>query len=814
MHTLKTAGWTLLISLLCATGAPRAFADTAPRPDRMAVVGSTVQLGDGVDPVPGQGYQWTQTAGPSVPIQGGSTLQASFPMGPCSRYAFRLASTGPAGSFAWDVAVRPYLSGGMRLETDVGSGICKYWAPGDFPIHYRINLAGLANSPTAAQMIASIQAGLQIWEDLPDSYVRFIYDGTSTALPGNTDGINLVYADVNRTYVQGGAVTGVRSDADGRIRGGNIMFYAGPYSSYVGSPDDMKAMILHESAHLLGFDHSVSGPDSAVYDSSLQRIPAPHDKAMVSALYPDAGFFAATGSVSGKVLLPSGAPAAVAVVLVDPSRAQPRVYGGHSDPGDGSFVVNGIQPGQYLVVLEKEKRGGSQDFLSAAALSGAPVSVSAGADSAVGMVTLQGTPYPRIPIQPTGEQIAYAGTCPLPGGGVTFVHTQRYLHFYRGDTDTSGWSIPDSGNADFISPYLRGSDYSPPTKRLYVVDHRQKCLFAFDADPQSPSFGKVAATIRRLPGQPIEAVYDEAHRKVLVACFGDRRGAVVDELLGKGKKKIKVKGYTQDIALSPDRRFAYAGTYGEVGLLDGITSHIAEIGMDPLNRKTYMKVIRFLPVGNNGAYYQASDGRRVFSASKTTLDAVDLATGAVSVLDTTDTSAELAISPDARFLYYMAYDDPSLRNSQLRVYDLAAGTVVQRITLSSERHESLQLSSDGSRLSTASVGGAWLTFSVHPADGTLAWIPVPNQPPRVFAGININLPANGTHLHGAVVDDGRPGPLSISWSKVSGPGEVGFSNPADPQTPVSFSVPGSYRLRLTASDGERTGSSEVWITAN
>jgi hypothetical protein len=105
---------------------------------------------------------------------------------------------------------------------------------------------------------------------------------------------------------------------------------------------------------------------------------------------------------------------------------------------------------------------------------------------------------------------------------------------------------------------------------------------------------------------------------------------------------------------------------------------------------------------------------------------------------------------------------------------------------------------------------ATVVRTVTRSDGT-------NQAPVVDAGNNqtITLP-NSASLNGNVTDDGFPQPanLSISWSKVSGDGNVTFSSPTSAQTTVTFSSAGTYVLKLTASDGELTGEDTVTITVN
>jgi hypothetical protein len=72
------------------------------------------------------------------------------------------------------------------------------------------------------------------------------------------------------------------------------------------------------------------------------------------------------------------------------------------------------------------------------------------------------------------------------------------------------------------------------------------------------------------------------------------------------------------------------------------------------------------------------------------------------------------------------------------------------------------------------------------------------------------------NLNGAANDDGLPippGVLTITWSKVSGPGLVAFTNPAVAVTTVTVSSSGIYTLRLTAYDGEKTVTDDMTLTA-
>jgi sugar lactone lactonase YvrE len=95
--------------------------------------------------------------------------------------------------------------------------------------------------------------------------------------------------------------------------------------------------------------------------------------------------------------------------------------------------------------------------------------------------------------------------------------------------------------------------------------------------------------------------------------------------------------------------------------------------------------------------------------------------------------------------------------------------------------------------------------------------PPPNQPPSVNAGPDqtVILPGAAS-LRGSASDDGLPDPpgaLTTTWSKVSGPGTVSFTNANAVDTTATFSATGSYVVRLTADDGELSASDDVAITA-
>lgn len=90
-----------------------------------------------------------------------------------------------------------------------------------------------------------------------------------------------------------------------------------------------------------------------------------------------------------------------------------------------------------------------------------------------------------------------------------------------------------------------------------------------------------------------------------------------------------------------------------------------------------------------------------------------------------------------------------------------------------------------------------------------------NKAPIVNAGnfgSSVVMPVN---LTGSVTDDSFPTPPSLTtqWSAIAGPGTANFGNTAATSTSVTFSVEGTYTLRLRASDGSAETFNDVTLTA-
>ena len=104
---------------------------------------------------------------------------------------------------------------------------------------------------------------------------------------------------------------------------------------------------------------------------------------------------------------------------------------------------------------------------------------------------------------------------------------------------------------------------------------------------------------------------------------------------------------------------------------------------------------------------------------------------------------------------------------------------------------------------------------------TVAEAPPANAAPQVDAGADqsITLPINSVALNGTVTDDGLPddpppAAVTVTWTQDSGPGTATFSDANAEDPTATFSAAGTYVLRLTADDGDRSAFDAVTITVN
>jgi hypothetical protein len=169
----------------------------------------------------------------------------------------------------------------------------------------------------------------------------------------------------------------------------------------------------------------------------------------------------------------------------------------------------------------------------------------------------------------------------------------------------------------------------------------------------------------------------------------------------------------------------------------------------------------------------------------------------------------------------------SSRGAKFILETTTTGTVIRKIDTSSVPSSRPSGIAYAPSSTNASVNHLYLSdrgadndSDSHENDGRVFELTLPststtNQAPSVDAGLNltVTLPAPAS-LNGAASDDGLPAPaaLTLTWSKVSGPGSVSFANSHAAVTTATFTAAGTYVLRLTADDGALTGTDDLNVT--
>ncbi len=121
------------------------------------------------------------------------------------------------------------------------------------------------------------------------------------------------------------------------------------------------------------------------------------------------------------------------------------------------------------------------------------------------------------------------------------------------------------------------------------------------------------------------------------------------------------------------------------------------------------------------------------------------------------------------------------------------------------------LSTDRLRLEVEPVAGKSV--------GVLRWRvlsagALPALAPAIAAGVDRSVIVGGrTYLAADARWVRRGSGDALRWSKVSGPGEVSFANPAAAQTAARFSQAGDYVLKLAGNAGDLTSASTVHVRA-
>ena len=355
---------------------------------------------------------------------------------------------------------------------------------------------------------------------------------------------------------------------------------------------------------------------------------------------------------------------------------------------------------------------------------------------------------------------------------------------------TSSYSPP--------SPDPSGVAYLPGADRLMIVDGEVDEMAIFDGANMfaTTKAGSLSTTGLSRPwsNEPVGAGYNPGNDHLFVSDDDQKEVFEVvagsDDRFGTGDDTV-THFDTLGFGNSDPEGLDYDGGTDSLWLVDGINAEVFRVRA-------------------------AADGR--FGTGDDTVTHFD-----VGIYGARDPEG---LAFDAVRKTVVVVDDSSDRIYELdRSGDLLHTINVASANMTAASGLAIAPSSGGSGGRAYYVAARGLDNNSHPGenDGRLYEIratlpPIPEDPPPNTAPVvdagpdrSVTLP-QAAALDGSVSDDGRPDPVTSTWSQVSGPGTVTFDDAAAEDAVATFSAAGSFTLQLSASDGVLSASDTMTVT--
>lgn len=260
----------------------------------------------------------------------------------------------------------------LKLGTRVGNRqVMLKW---DQPVRYFVTEGGVPGVSTG-DLRAALGRAFATWEAVPSASITYQFGGLTSASPLDDDGRStlgfLSRPELERVLASTSLLV---DDATGALVESDIFFNSSFAWSVApaGEPGkfDLESIAVHEIGHLSGLGHSALGetelrpeggrrvlaaeavmfPIAFPSGNISDRVLKDDDIAGISDIYPDAGFNAKTGSISGRVTKDGHGLFGAHVVAFDPMTG--RLVGSFTLNQQGQFSIGGLSPGAQIIRVE------------------------------------------------------------------------------------------------------------------------------------------------------------------------------------------------------------------------------------------------------------------------------------------------------------------------------------------------------------------------------------------------------------------------------------------------------------------------------
>ncbi|MEO8256795.1 MAG: matrixin family metalloprotease [Acidobacteriota bacterium] len=296
-----------------------------------------------------------------------SRCRSLLPSRPTRRLAALAAMLALVVAHAAPVAA--YLTFGIQ---SAGRQIPLKWPAA--PVRYFVSDQGAPGvAPDAFQ--SAVGRAFATWQGVPTASIAYQFVGTTGALPLDEDGQStlgfLARPDLDRVLASTSFLVDLST---GELLESDIFFNTAFRWSVAAAGEsgrfDLESVALHEIGHMSGLGHSALGETELLAEGGRRVIAAEavmfpiaygpgnisgrslrdDDKAGISNLYPDGGFDAKTGSISGTVTRDGRGVFGAHLVAFDLGSGS--LVGNFSLNDRGAFSIAGLSPGPHLIRVE------------------------------------------------------------------------------------------------------------------------------------------------------------------------------------------------------------------------------------------------------------------------------------------------------------------------------------------------------------------------------------------------------------------------------------------------------------------------------